>query len=138
VASFVFQLEVFEDVPGVGAVSGALLNVGFMRRVEVTARRVFQERWLRDNGKVHEIKPAEAHARALAGGFGGAVARAVYAGCYYVGFGASLPAWYLASLFGAPGGPLARGARDGAAAAFAAADGLASSAGAPAPGLAPA
>jgi EcsC family protein len=45
-----FQLELFEGIPGVGAISGAALNLAFMRRVDNTARRVFQERWLKDNG----------------------------------------------------------------------------------------
>ena len=41
--SLLFQLEIFEEVPGVGLISGALLNLFFIRRVNVTARRVFQE-----------------------------------------------------------------------------------------------
>ena len=42
--SFIFQLEVFEEIPGIGIASGALLNLSFMHRVDVTVRRVFQER----------------------------------------------------------------------------------------------
>ena len=49
VLSFLFQLEIFAGVPGIGAISGGLLNLAFMRRVDNTARRVFQERWLRAN-----------------------------------------------------------------------------------------
>ena len=56
--SFLFQLELFEDVPGIGIASGTLLNMSFMRRVCVAVRRVFQERWLKDNGKVQAIAPA--------------------------------------------------------------------------------
>src|SRR5262249_2665649 len=41
-ASILFQLEVFEEVPGVGAISGALLNLAFIRRADTTARREFQ------------------------------------------------------------------------------------------------
>ena len=41
--SFLFQLEIFEDIPGVGTLSGAVLNWLFMRRVEETARMVFEE-----------------------------------------------------------------------------------------------
>ena len=67
--TFLFQLEEFEEVPGVGAISGALLNLAFMHRVDVTARRIFQERWLRDNGKRAEIAPAEVPARQLAIGW---------------------------------------------------------------------
>ena len=39
-----------------------------MSRVNTTARRIFQERWLRDNGKVTEIEPAEAPAHHLTPG----------------------------------------------------------------------
>ena len=67
--SFLFQLEVFEEVPGIGMISALLLNLAFIRRIEVTAQRVFQERWLEDNGKVHVIKPAPVHDRRLAGGW---------------------------------------------------------------------
>ncbi|HKI16707.1 MAG TPA: EcsC family protein, partial [Isosphaeraceae bacterium] len=58
--SLLFQLEVFEEIPGIGIVSGAALNLFFSRKIDVTARRVFQERWLRDNGKVAGIEPAPA------------------------------------------------------------------------------
>ena len=71
--SFLFQLEIFEDVPGIGIVSGALLNLSFMHRVDVTARRVFQERWLKDNGKIVEIAPAVESPRNLAAGLTGLV-----------------------------------------------------------------
>ena len=33
-ASILFQLEMFEEVPGVGAASGALLNLAWIRRVD--------------------------------------------------------------------------------------------------------
>jgi EcsC protein family len=96
--AILFQLEIFEEVPGVGLISGALLNLAFVRRVEITARRVFQERWLEDNGKVHVIKPAAVHARHLAHGWRGAVGRAAYSGCYAVAFGVTFPAYFLASV----------------------------------------
>ena len=41
--SVLFQLEIFEAIPGIGAISGGLLNLAFMRRVDNTARRVFQD-----------------------------------------------------------------------------------------------
>jgi hypothetical protein len=121
--AFVFQLEVFEEVPGLGAISGAALNVAFMRRVDVTARRVFQERWLRDNGKVHEIRPAEVHPRILATGLAGAMGRLAYSSCYSVGFAAALPVYAAAALIRPMSNPLTRGLRDGAAAAARAAEG---------------
>jgi hypothetical protein len=91
--SFLFQLEIFEDIPGVGAISGAWLNLSFMRRVDHTAQRVFQERWLRHNGKVQTIMPALVHERHVVGGWAGALGRAAYSGCYGLAFGVTLPAW---------------------------------------------
>jgi hypothetical protein len=92
-ASILFQLEILEEVPGVGAISGALLNLTFIRRADTTARRAFQQRWLRDNGKVDAIEPAETAELHLATGWSGAFSRATYFGCYYLGFGVTLPIW---------------------------------------------
>ena len=92
-ASLIFQIEVFEDVPGIGAVSGALLNHSVLRRVERTARRVFQERWLRDNGKLAAIDPAPDTGPVPASGHWTAVvSRSLYSGSYYLGYGLALPA----------------------------------------------
>jgi hypothetical protein len=96
--SLLFQLEIFEELPGIGLVSGALLNLAFIRRIDITARRVFQERWLKDNGKVHYIKPAEVHERHLVAGWRGAFGRVAYSGVYSVGFGASLPVYLAGSV----------------------------------------
>ena len=81
-AALLFQLEIFDVVPGVGAISGAMLNLAFIKRVEATSRRVFQERWLRERGKVGVIEPLEIHARALAHGWSGAVVRAAQRSAY--------------------------------------------------------
>jgi len=97
--SLLFQLEIFEEVPGLGALSGALLNLALIARVDHTARRVFQERWLRDNGKIRTIVPAATHALNLAPGWSGVLGRAAHAGVYTLGFGAALPVWFVASLF---------------------------------------
>jgi EcsC protein family len=96
--SFLFQLEVFEGIPGIGVASGALLNWSFMQRVDVTARRVFQERWLNDNGKVREIAPAIKSARDLAPGWAGFAGRAAYSVCHHVAFAVSLPVFTVASV----------------------------------------
>ena len=117
VVSFLFQLEIFEDVPGVGTVSGPLLNWAFMRRVDVTARMVFQERWLRDNGKVECDRTGRGKARRLAMGWTGVLGRVAYSGCYGLGFGVALPVYAVASLFRPMDNALVRGLRDGAAAA---------------------
>jgi hypothetical protein len=115
--SFLFQLEVFEGVPGIGTASGAALNWLFMNRVDKTARMVFQECWLRDNGKVEQIEPAETHARALASGWSGAMTRMAHSGCYCLGFGVTLPVFAVAALFRPMDNAITRGLRDGAAAA---------------------
>ena len=57
-ASLLTQIEVFEDIPVFGAVTGGLLNLSVAHRADVTARHLFQERWLRDQGKVDEIEPS--------------------------------------------------------------------------------
>jgi hypothetical protein len=115
--SFLFQLEIFADIPGVGTISGAALNWHFMRRVDETARMVFQERWLRDIGKVEHIEPVEAHARHLALGWTGTLNRVAYSGCYCLGFGVALPAYAVASLLRPIDDALFRGLRNGATAA---------------------
>ena len=112
--SILFQLEIFESIPGIGAISGAVINLAFMNRVATTAHRVFQERWLRDNGKVRSIAPAPLHARDLAVGWAGVLQRAAYSSCYAAGFGVALPVCLLASLFGPGDNGVTRGIRDGA------------------------
>lgn len=97
--SVLFQLEIFEAVPGIGLISGAVLNLAFVRRIDITVRRVFQERWLEDNHKVHVIKPAPVHERHLLEGWRGTLGRAAYAGSYSVGFGLTLPVFLVAALF---------------------------------------
>jgi EcsC protein family len=96
--SFLFQLEAFEEIPGIGVVSGALLNWSFMQRVDVTARRVFQERWLKNNGKIREIAPVIQSTRDLAAGWSGLAGRAAYSACHDVAFAASLPVFAVASV----------------------------------------
>jgi hypothetical protein len=116
--SMLFQLEVFEEVPGLGAISGGLLNYVFMRKVDIGAMRVFQERWLHDNGKVDVIEPATLIERAgSTGRWDHVLSRAVYAGCYYLGFGVALPAFFVASALGSKDNAMTRGLRGGATAA---------------------
>jgi hypothetical protein len=115
--SLLFQLEIFEEIPGIGALSGALLNLGFMNRVDNTARRVFQEHWLHDAGKVDVIEPLDTHDRHLAPGWAGTLGRAAYSTCYGLSFAATLPAWAVVSLFRSRDNDdtrgLSEGARDG-------------------------
>jgi EcsC protein family len=115
VFAILFQLQVFESVPGLGTISGAALNLAFMRSVDNVARRVFQERWLRENGRVRSIiAPAPAASRDLAEGWGGIIAQAAHTGCYCAGFGVALPAYLLASLFQPMDNSLIQGIKAGA------------------------
>jgi hypothetical protein len=116
--SLLFQLEIFEEIPGVDILSGAVLNWLFMARVEEAARMLFEERWLRDNGKIEHIEPAPAHARHLAPGWAGTLNRLAYSGSYYIGFGVALPVYAIGSLVRRTDNALTRGLRDGAAAAI--------------------
>jgi hypothetical protein len=108
--SILFQLELFEGIPGIGAISGGGLNLAYIRRVDLTARRVFQERWLKDNGKVRSIARAPVHERDLVGGWAGALRRAAYSGSYAGAFTVALPACLLSSLFPGVQNALTRGA----------------------------
>jgi hypothetical protein len=97
-ASLLFQLEIFGELPGVGAISGGLLNLGLMKRVEVTARRVFQERWLRDQGKIEAIAPLPMHAHVLALGWAGTLRRLAHASGYAAGYTFAFPFVFAATL----------------------------------------
>jgi hypothetical protein len=97
--SLVFQLEVFEAIPGIGVVSGAALNLFFSRKIDITARRVFQERWLRDNGKVTVIEPAAVPRHIIALGPSAVLTRAAHSASYYVGFGLAFPVCLVTLLF---------------------------------------
>ena len=91
------------------------MNLAFLRRVDKTARRAFQERWLRDNGKVDAIAPAPVLPRHLATGWSGVLGRVAYSGCYALGFGVALPVFVAAELIRPMGNALTRRIRDGAA-----------------------
>ncbi len=47
------RLLCVESIPGFGAVVGSLANLAFIRQVLVDSRRIFQQRWLRDNRFLH-------------------------------------------------------------------------------------
>jgi hypothetical protein len=101
-ASLLFQLEIFEWLPGVGLISGAVLNFSAMARTARTARRVFQERWLRENGKVDVIEPAQdTHPAFATVHWSGIFRRVAYRGVYLLGYGAALPYYLIAMRVGA-------------------------------------
>lgn len=58
VAAQLVRLASLEAVPGLGALFGSAANVVFVRQVLRAARHIFQERRLRDSGKVPPVVPA--------------------------------------------------------------------------------
>jgi hypothetical protein len=108
-----------EAMPLAGDVANLVLDHAFVRRVDATARRVFQERWLRANGKVESIEPAPGfRRRSSVEGIAHVASEVAYAGAYGVSFGVTFPATLagLAVESVAPPSVL-RGFRDGASAA---------------------
>jgi hypothetical protein len=100
IASLLTQIEIFEDIPVFGAATGALLNLSVAHRTDVTARHLFQERWLRDNGKIREIEPAPYQGFASPrGGWSGALARAGAGTVYGLGYGVAFPVCLVIGLF---------------------------------------
>jgi hypothetical protein len=106
----------FGAVPIVGDLTSILMDYDFVHRVDITARRVFQERWLRDRGKVTVIFPASESRRrsSLEGGID-VVAQLCYAACYSLAFGVTLPLALLTRAASSSENPAALGARRGAA-----------------------
>jgi hypothetical protein len=112
--------DLFEDlafgaVPILGDLTSILMDYDFIRRVDITARRVFQERWLKEHGKLDEIHPAPMSQRrsSLEGGIDLA-AQLVYLGCFGVGFGVTFPLILVARGAGGLDNSLARGVKQGA------------------------
>jgi hypothetical protein len=46
------QLTALEAIPGIGIALGAAVNLFFIRRVLTDCQRVFQQRWLQENGRI--------------------------------------------------------------------------------------
>jgi hypothetical protein len=108
-----------EAVPVLGDLTSIALDYAFVCRVDVTARRVFQERWLQTHGKVDEIAPStESRRRSSMQGVVGVAAEVTYTGAYGVAFGVTFPVALAGSLAASVvPGSVADGLRDGAAAA---------------------
>ncbi len=110
-----------EIVPLLGDMVSVALDYAFMKRVDISARRIFQERWLRDRGKVTEIPAAILPGSSGAGRHAGAgqaarelVAEAAHLGGFGVGFVVTTPVAIAAALAsGRLPMPAARGVADG-------------------------
>jgi len=111
--------EILESVPWLGALMYFVLDFDFIYEVDVTARRVFQERWLRDNHKVSAIPPApELHRRSSLREFAGAMTSSVYMSGAAASFVATFPFFLASALSARAKNPLVEGLRDGGSDAF--------------------
>jgi EcsC protein family len=82
--------KVEEGIPLLGAALGVVLDSAFIAGVEEAARFTFQERWLREHGKVDEIGPAVSSQRENAP-IVESLGHAVYSTSYAVSFGVVFP-----------------------------------------------
>ncbi len=105
----------FGAVPILGDLTWIFMDYDFIRRVDITARRVFQGRWLKDHGKLEEIHPAPRSQRrsSLEGGVD-LVAQLVYLGSFGVGFGLAFPLILIARGTSGLDNSLTRGVKQGA------------------------
>jgi len=106
--------EVLDLVPVVGTAVGFLFDSTFMHSVDEAARRVFQERWLRHNGRVTSIPPAAAvERRSSLEEFGLALGQLMYTSGAVIGFTVTIPGAIVKNLLGRRRTPLSLGARHG-------------------------
>lgn len=66
VCTSLLEQKLGESIPFLGEGIGIVLDNAFLHEVEDAARCIFQERWLRENGKIDAIAPAESSSRAEA------------------------------------------------------------------------
>ena len=88
--------KVEEGIPFLGAALGVVLDNAFIQGVERAARFTFQERWLREHGKVDEIAPA-ASSQGDSAPIVETLSQAVYSTSYAVSFGVVFPAALIGS-----------------------------------------
>lgn len=109
-----FAEEALDMVPVVGTAASFLFDTQFMHAVDVAARRIFQERWLRDHGLVTSIPPLPAAGRSSSiGEIGLALGQTLYCLGAVVGFVSTAPCRAVQHAVGRTGSPLASGARHG-------------------------
>jgi hypothetical protein len=113
-------------VPGSGRRSVApdrvTLDHTFLDRVDVVARRAFQERWLVDSGRLNSIAPSESRRRSTLEDVSRAMSQVAYVVGGAIGFGAMFPVVAACDLLTRGDHAGARGVRDGARAAVQDAD----------------
>jgi hypothetical protein len=115
VSSAMFEDLAFGAVPILGDVTSILMDYDFVRRVDITARRVFQERWLVDRGKLDEVFPSpESRRRSSLEGGADLLAQIAYVGAYGAAFGITLPLAVIARGAQSYDNSLVRGCKQGA------------------------
>ncbi len=95
IGSTLLEEKVEEGIPFLGTALGVVLDNAFIQGVEKAARFTFQERWLREHGKVDEIAPAvglQGDSAPIVKG----LSQAVYSTSYAVSFGVVFPVAFAA------------------------------------------
>jgi hypothetical protein len=110
--STLVEEKLSEGIPLLGAAIGVVLDNEFIESVEEASQRTFQERWLREHGKVDEIAPVITESDTS---LGKAVSQAAYSATYAISFGLVFPTTLIAR-FGAQylPTPVVEGFADGA------------------------
>jgi hypothetical protein len=105
---------VMEFVPYLGILVSVYNDFEYFHHLIITARRVFQERHLRDLGKLDDIPPAQLTIReSTAVNLLGFARELVYTGSYGVGYGAGFVGFGLLRLLKEYVPPVGRGIGDG-------------------------
>ena len=109
-----FAGEAMDFLPVVGSAASFIFDNQFMHSVDETARRIFQERWLRDRHLVQSIPPTSIAARKSSyGEVGRALGQGMYCIGAIAGFGASFPCRFVQHAVGTTRNPVGVGARHG-------------------------
>ena len=95
IGTTLIEEKIGEGIPLLGAALGVVLDNAFLTGVEEAARVTFQERWLREHGKVDEIAPAPDPAEKKVS-LESRITQAAYSTSYAVSFGVVFPAALLA------------------------------------------
>lgn len=110
--------ELVGRIPVLGSLVGFVADRTFIRTAGESAMRFFQERHLRDAGKVVSIPPSAARLRKSSlSEVGDALSQTVYAGGAIVGFTATFPVAFVGKMLSWWQSPITLGGQDGSAAA---------------------
>ena len=110
----IISRHLIDIVPVVGTAMSFLFDSSFMHAVDDTARRVFQERWLRDNRQIEPIVAAAITSqKSSLAEMSLVVGQTLYCVGSVIGFTATLPGALVASLVGRGPKAAVLGARHG-------------------------